>query len=106
MNSGSYKTLTAVAPEAIQILDYAHAKSYLYDAAKIIYGTVSHCSARIVVRPTDIAVREFVGWRDSTVVEGRMDFHLTPQNRDVSVNLAACPWRQLWATRVSRRPVP
>ncbi len=50
---------------------------------------LSHCSARIVVRPTDIAVREFVGWRGGTVVEGHMDFQAAPQTRGASVNLSA-----------------
>lgn len=50
---------------------------------------LSHCSARIVVRPTDIAVHEFVGWRGSTVVEGHMDFQADPKTRGASVNLSA-----------------
>jgi hypothetical protein len=50
---------------------------------------LSHCSARIVVRPTDIAVREFVGWRGGTVVEGHMNFQAAPQTRGASLNLSA-----------------
>ncbi|MCH8970027.1 MAG: AsmA-like C-terminal domain-containing protein [Planctomycetes bacterium] len=50
---------------------------------------LSHCSARIVVRPTDIAVRDFVGWRGGTVVEGHMDFQADPKTRGASVNLSA-----------------
>ena len=36
-----WNSVEEVAPEAIQILDYAHAKSHLYDAAKILYGAAS-----------------------------------------------------------------
>ena len=50
---------------------------------------LSHCSARIVVRPTDIAVRKFVGWRGGTVVEGHMDFQADLNTRGASVNLSA-----------------
>lgn len=36
-----WNTFDEIAPEAIQILDFAHAKSYLYQAAKIIFGSNS-----------------------------------------------------------------
>ncbi|MCH8053899.1 MAG: AsmA-like C-terminal domain-containing protein, partial [Planctomycetes bacterium] len=50
---------------------------------------LSHCSARIVVRPADISVRDFVGWRGGTVIEGHMDFQADPKARGASVNLSA-----------------
>ena len=49
-----WNVVEEVAPEAIQILDYAHAKSHLYDAAKIIYGASSHLVKPWVKKQQDL----------------------------------------------------
>jgi len=49
-----WKIIEAVAPEAVQILDYAHAQSSLYEAAKLIYSPGSSLVPPWVTQQQDL----------------------------------------------------
>jgi len=53
-----WNTFDEIAPEATQILDFAHAKSYLYKAAKIIYGSNSDLVKPWVKQQEDLLFKD------------------------------------------------